>query len=400
MILFGGGLNRARTVLGILGVAVSAAMLLDMVMLATGMRASFRNLLVSRGFEIRLSPKGTLPFDTDATIANAADVERRVAETPGVGAISPVLGAQLHFVHPRSDGSTITSAALGTRSGIQGEYDVIEGRAPRSDEEIIASDPLLAALGAHIGDTVRAAAGYDPQLRALSAEQPLVIVGRGKFLYTAAGERVVSLPFEALQRMTAAAGARVGASADRASLFMIKLAASADADQVQRELERRIPTVSVVSIAEAIRQVEQRLSYFRQLAFILGAVSLVVGFLLVTTIVTVSVNERIGEIAVLRAIGVTRGRLVVRVAREGVALMLIGAVLGLGLGLVTARYLNSILASFPGLPEAIDFFLFQPRAAWSALGMLVAAGVLASVYPSWRAASLPIATTLRDEAVG
>jgi ABC-type lipoprotein release transport system permease subunit len=61
--------------------------------------------------------------------------------------------------------------------------------------------------------------------------------------------------------------------------------------------------------------------------------------------------------------------------------------------------LNAILARFPGLPSAIDFFLFQPRAAWTALGMLVVAGTVAGAYPSWRAASLPIARTLREEAV-
>jgi len=68
--------------------------------------------------------------------------------------------------------------------------------------------------------------------------------------------------------------------------------------------------------------------------------------------------------------------------------------LGLALGLVTARYLNSILARFPGLPERIDFFLFQPRAAWTALGLLVASGILSGIYPSWRGASLGIAATL------
>jgi len=81
-------------------------------------------------------------------------------------------------------------------------------------------------------------------------------------------------------------------------------------------------------------------------------------------------------------------------------IMVLGALAGLALGLVTARYLNSILASFPGLPAAIDFFLFQPRDAWAALGMLTVAGVLAGIYPSWRGASLPIAVTLREEAIG
>jgi putative ABC transport system permease protein len=103
---------------------------------------------------------------------------------------------------------------------------------------------------------------------------------------------------------------------------------------------------------------------------------------------------------VMRAIGVRRWRIVAQILLESSAIMVIAAPVGLALGLVTARWLNSILARFPGLPERIDFFLFQPRAAWTALGLLVLSGILAGIYPSWRSASLPIAVTLRQEAVG
>ena len=133
-----------------------------------------------------------------------------------------------------------------------------------------------------------------------------------------------------------------------------------DADAERVALEKLFPRVTVISIGRALAQVDERLSYFRQLAVILGSVSLVVGFLLVTTLVTVSVNERIGEIAVMRAIGVRRWRIVAQIVLESSAMMLVASPLGLALGLVTARYLNSILANFPGMPERIDFFLFQP----------------------------------------
>jgi putative ABC transport system permease protein len=89
-----------------------------------------------------------------------------------------------------------------------------------------------------------------------------------------------------------------------------------------------------------------------------------------------------------------------QVVLEGIALSLGGAAAGLVLGIGTAQYLNSILRGFPGLPDAIDFFLFQPDAAFRAIGLLVASGIAAGVYPAWRAASLPIAATLREEAVG
>src|SRR5204863_9826402 len=110
------------------------------------------------------------------------------------------------------------------------------------------------------------------------------------------------------------------------------------------------------------------------------------------------VSGRLGESVVVRAIGVARSRVVTQIVLESVATMCGGSLAGLILGLATAKYLNSILAAFPGLPAAIDFFYFEPKDAWTALAMLVGAGVIAGIYPAWRAASLPIASTLREEA--
>lgn len=383
--------HRSRTLLAMLGVAVSAAMLLDMVMLSTGMRVSLRNLLLSRGFQLRLAPRGTLPFDTDATIPDASNVIRVARTIPDVIAVSPVLGGQLHI----SIGArTITATALGVDPTVQGDYEVVQGRTPTQANELVASDDFLRASGAKLGDTLTAAAGYDPQLRSFTGRRALVLVGRAHFLYMPAEQRAVALPILTLQQM------RGAEARDRASLFMIRARDGADIDTVLHRIQAKLPTVTAVSTETAMRQVDERLSYFRQLAFILGAVSLAVGFLLVTTLVTVSVNERLGEIVVMRAIGVARSRVVLQIVIEGVVIMLVGALVGLLLGLVTARYLNSILAAFPGLPAAIDFFLFEPRDAWGALGLLTIAGILAGIYPSWRGASMPIAMTLREEAVG
>ncbi len=383
--------HRARTLLAVLGVAVSAAMLLDMVMLSSGMRVSFGALLLSQGFQLRLAPRGTLPFDTEATIRDGDSLVALLRARPEVVAVSPVFGGQLHLITPRG---VVATSALGVIPAVEGDYEVSEGHQPAAPDEMVANDALLAATGLHLGDTVHAGAGYDSQLRAMTAERILRIVGRVRFVYMARGQRGAALPLATFRGMQ-------GHDADgRISLAMVRLVPGSDVEAERVVIERLLPRVTVISIAEALRQVDERRSYFTQLAVILGAVSLVVGFLLVTTLVTVSVNERIGEIAVMRAIGVRRWRIVGQIVVEASAMMLVASPLGLALGLVTARYLNTILADFPGMPERIDFFLFQPGAAWSSLGMLAACGVLAGIYPSWRGASLPIAMTLRQEAVG
>jgi putative ABC transport system permease protein len=382
--------HAVRTLLAVCGVAVSAALLLDMVMLATGMRESFRDFLLLGGFQIRVTPKGTLPFDSEASVEHAARVVATLRSHPDVAAVSPILGAQVHTL--RGD-RALTAFALGIDPAVQGDYELLRGTDVRAPDRAVANDAYFALTGARVGDTVDVAAGFDPQFRSYAGRRDLALAGAGRFYYTGADQPVLAMPLATLQQMGGAA------RADRASLLMVKVRDGAPVEGVRAWIERAVPKVTAISTETAMRQVEERLGYFRQLAFTLGAISLVVGFLLVTTLVTVSVNERIGEIAVMRAMGVSRAHVVHQIVLEGVAISLVGAALGLALGLVTARYLNAILSDFPGLPAEFDFFLFQPAAAWRSLGLLVAAGVLAGVYPSWRAASLPIATTLRQEAV-
>ena len=382
--------HRARTVLAVLGVAVAAAMLLDMVMLSSGMRESFGTLLESRGFSIRLAPRGTLPFDTEATIAGASEIIETLSRHPDIAVVSPVLGATVHVV---GGARGAPAFALGVNAAVQGDYQLEGGRDALAGDAFVANEEFVRVTGARVGDTVVVATGYSPQLRSYGGERRLVLAGHARFLYLSRGQAAVAMPLATLQEMGGEE------RRDRASLFMVGVRQGATADTVQSWIERVVPRVDAISTREALVRVDERLAYFRQIAFILGAVSLLVGFLLVTTLITVSVNQRIGEIAVQRAIGVSRAHVVQQIVVESLVISLAGAGMGLALGLVTARWLNAILATFPGLPTAIDFFLFQPRAAWTALGLLIGAGILAGVYPSWRAASLPIARTLREEAV-
>ena len=381
--------HGTRTALATLGVAVAAAMLLDMVMLSGGMRESFGTLLESRGFSVRLAPRGTLPFDTEATIVGATAIGETLARHPDIRVVSPVLGGTVHVV---SGARPATAFALGVNAAVQGDYRLEAGH-DAIDGGFVANEAFMRVTNARVGDTLVLATGYSPQLRSYAGERRLVLSGRARFLYLSREQPAVSMALATFQGMGGAD------RRDRASLFMVGVRDGTEPDSVQRWIEEAVPRVDAISTREALARVDERLAYFRQLSFILGGVSLVVGFLLVTTLVTVSVNQRIGEIAVQRAIGVSRAHIVQLIVAESLLISLAGAALGLVLGTATARWLNGILASFPGLPAAIDFFPFQPRAVGVALALLVGSGILAGVYPSWRAASRPIAQTLREEAV-
>jgi putative ABC transport system permease protein len=189
-----------------------------------------------------------------------------------------------------------------------------------------------------------------------------------------------------------------GREGDPASLIMVKVWHDPAVPAVATQLRRSFPAVEVSSVADLVRYFKQRLVYFRQLSYILGSMSLIVTMLLVATLLTITVNERLGEIATLRAIGVSRATVIREVCIQGMALTLVGSGLGIILGLGTARYLDGILTSFPGLPAAFSFFVPRREHLTTAGLVLALTGSLAGLYPAWLAARAPIAATLRAEA--
>ena len=232
----------------------------------------------------------------------------------------------------------------------------------------------------------------DPQVAAASVDRDLVVRGIVRWLYDYRGQPSVGTVLPVMQRLA-------GESAeDRASLLLAKAADDAIVPAVAARLRTRFPHLEVNSVADLVVAARQRLVYFTQLSFILGSMSLVVTVLLIATLLTITVNERLGEIATLRAIGVSRRSIVRQVMAEGVALTVVGAVLGILLGLVTAEYLDTILTRFPGLPATFSFFV--PRVETLSLAgiVLLATGSIAGLYPAWLAARAPIAATLRAEA--
>ncbi|HET6837943.1 MAG TPA: ABC transporter permease [Gemmatimonadales bacterium] len=383
--------RRLRTTLSIAGIAISAAMLVDMVMLSGGIERSFAELLLARGYQIRLTPKGTLPFDTEATLSEAGLLLEAIRRDSSVEAVGAVLGTSLYS---RTSDSLVTLFGYGIQPEAQALYTLESGSDLRSADTlgVLLSVPAANLLQAKVGDTVSLVGRLDPQVVTAARGRDLVVRGIVRWVYDFRGQPSVGAVLPVMQAL---AGQRQG---DRASLLMVKVRHDSAAESVAERLRTQFPQLEISSVADLVRHFKQRLVYFRQLAYILASMSLAVTVLLIGTLLTITVNERLGEIATLRAIGISRLTVIGEVLVEGAALTLAGAALGLCLGLVTARYLDRILTSFPGLPAAFSFFVPRPESLALAAVVLLLTGALAALYPAWLAARAPIAATLRAEA--
>lgn len=387
------GRHPLRTALSLAGIAVAAAMLLDMVMLSGGIEKSFSEMLLVRGYQLRLTPKGTLPFDTEASLPGAGPLVRGIRSEPGIAAAGAVLGTA---VYGRAGDSLVTLFGYGIQPEAQGLYQLMEGAdlTPTDTAGVLLSEPAAALLGPAVraGDTITLVGRLDPQMADAAIGRRLVVRGTVRWLYDYRGQPSVGTLLPVMQRLSR------DPDGDQASLILARTADDAAVPALADRLRRRFPGLEVNSVADLVIQAKRRLVYFTQLSYILGSMSLIVAVLLIGTLLTITVNERLGEIATLRAIGVSRATIVLQVLGEGVALTVAGAALGIALGLVTARYLDAILTSFPGLPAAFSFFVPRVETLSIAAAVLLVTGSLAGLYPAWLAARAPIAATLRAEA--
>lgn len=379
--------RRGRTALALSGIAVSAALLLDMTMLASGLTASFGELLGVSGYALRVTPKGILPFDSDAAIANGNDVARRIATVDGVRAVAPVLGAQFRLVRGDSAGEPMFTVGIDPRAEFL--YRIDRGRQP-GPGELIVSVPLARDLGIEPGDVVALAGELDVTLGRARATRTFRVSGVGDFLYDYAGEHSMAMTLADAQAATSRPG--------DVSLFGVAVADGADDEAVARRISAAVPEVSAYSSKQLMGEMDKRLLYFKQLATILGSVAMVVTALLVSTIITIGVRERFGEIATLRAIGIRGRRVLLAVVTEGLALAALGCLGGLPLGLWMAGRLDRILLSFPGIPARMTFFAWEPGRVALAMGIVIAIGALAGCIPGLAAIRAPLARALREEA--
>src|SRR5690242_15340610 len=168
-------------------------------------------------------------------------------------------------------------------------------------------------------------------------------------------------------------------------------------EALERELEPR-GQYQITETADQEARVANMSRAYRVNLNMLAMVALFTGTFLVFSTQALSVVRRRHQFALLRVLGLTRGQLLRQILFEGTILGVIGSVIGLALGYVTAgvalQYFGGDLGGgfFPGVKPSVHF---DPLAA--AIFFIVGLGVtlLGSAVPAWEAASTHPAPALK-----
>ena len=378
----------ARLWLGVGGVAAVGALLFDMLLLSNGLVISMDRMLASTGFNLRAGI-GTAPPGRGALIEDAGALALRLQRLPELARVAAVRFSDAVVPRgPRPFGVRVMGG-----QGERGVWTITAGREPRVPGEVLVNARLFDVLKARIGSTLdlRPVAS---DVRAVARPLHATIVGLAEFPFESERGLTVGLALGDVDRLDG------GGGQEAAEQFLMATADGVTPGRARAAVERAAPTLTVLTNDQLLVRLQQGgLSYFRQISFVLTTVTIGFAFLLVTVLLTVSVNQRTGELAALRALGFSRRRAVADVFAEAVLLVGGGAVAAVPAGLLLALLLDRILKSIPGIPASLHFFVFQPRALAIHALLFAVTAVAAAIYPMRLVASLPIAATLRREVV-
>ncbi len=171
-------------------------------------------------------------------------------------------------------------------------------------------------------------------------------------------------------------------------------------DAVQQEITTQYGQTIGLNTPKAIMAIrEQAASGNNAFILMVGIIALVVGAVGIVTTLYNSVTERIREIGTMKAIGAQNTDILALFLIEAVLIGIIGASLGLAIG-IGSGYLLSMIMTIPsptgGEPTHIPpIFLLEDLVKVWVLSLTLS--IMAGVYPAWKASKLSPMLALRRD---
>jgi putative ABC transport system permease protein len=290
------------------------------------------------------------------------------------------------------DGKVVTSFGpprLGTAwNGEDGLVQLLQGRGPTADTEIVVNNTTAKAAGIAVGDSVG--------VLTLEPKKTFTLVG----IYGYSGGRDSMGGVQEVAFTVPVAQKLMLGETGVFSEISVTAAAGVTPEQLRDRIGGTLGDTAVVKTGdqlatESAAGLQEGLGFFSNILLGFAGVALFVGIFLILNTFSIIVAQRTRELALMRAIGASRRQMIGSVILEAVVIGLIAAVVGLGTGIGVGAGLAYLFGSLGGGP-AIAGIGVPAAAVISSFTVGVLVTVVAAVLPALRASRISPVAAMQD----
>lgn len=393
-------LRRGRALLTTVAVVIGVAMVCGTYILTDTFDKAFDNIFTAanQGTNAVISGENRVEGSLSGTATVPASVLRRVRSVEAVGEATGTVQAtgfgtdQVRLV---KDGRTIgqdgaPKIGIGVDFGAKrfNPFTLAAGRFPRDAREIAIDKGTADKQELGPGDTIEVAAQ--------GPSEPFTITGVVRYgqVDSLGGATIGAFTIPTVQKLLGKEG--------RFDDIAVSSASGVSDDDLKTALTDALGgSVKVQTASENTRErssdVQEGISFFRYFLLAFGLIAVGVGTFVIYNTLTITVAQRVRELATLRALGAS-GRQVRRsVLIEGLALGVLASVVGIAVGYFLAKGLSAALSALGlDLPKTEEVVKPRTIIVSAAVGVVVTA--LASVAPARRATRIPPVSAMQEGA--
>ncbi len=366
--------RKGRTILTLVGISIGVAAIIALGAIGQGLKAGFAAMSQGSQADLVLSQAESL-----SSLISSVDesVAEEVDALPGVSGVDGML-----YTNALLDGDTYLFLFGYPPDGFAiDHFRIIEGQslAEARSARGVRGKPLI--LGRRAAESMDVQVGGALRITG-STFRVVGVYETGNGFEDAAAV----VPLEEAQALTL--------QPRKVSVLYVKLDNPDEADQLRTRIERRFPELSISTSVGFVNQ-EQLFDMLDAMAMAVAGLAVVIGGIIMTNTLWMSVFERTREIGVLRSLGWRRRRVMGMILGEALILALVGGLVGSGLGVlfvVLVSRSRSLLAVF-GAELTPDLFV-------RALVTVLTLGLVGGAYPAWWASRLLPVEALQYEGGG
>ena len=388
--------NKLRSGLTMLGIIIGVGAVITMVALGSGAQKAVEARIAALGANVLTVFAGQARMGgiriTDRTILSTDDYQALLRDAKLLKAVVPEMQQSLQVEYGNQNSNINTVGTTPNYIQVR-NYTVTFGRMfTAGDDE---ARRRYAVLGASVprllGANAAAMIGQTLAIRGIAFEVVGVLGEKGAVGGFGNPDEQILIPMQTAKY-------RIFGS-DRLRTISVEVADGVPAEQAMVDLERILRRehrirpgaendFTIRNPRDILTTQQEASQVFTTLLASIAAVSLVVGGIGIMNIMLVSVTERTREIGLRKAVGATRGDILLQFLVEALALCLMGGVLGILLGAGAAVALSRFMQWNT---------LVSPEAVAVAFGFSALVGLFFGIWPARRAARLDPITALRYE---